>query len=65
MSILLPETLGLPLPQTFEDSENIANDRPFFGLVHHWNLSDYKTIISSQDFKKKENENESEENEKL
>ena len=55
-SIFLPETLGLPLPQTFHDSENLGKDRPFFGLIHHWNLKKYQVVNkSSEESDKSEN----------
>lgn len=33
----LPETLGLPLPQTFQEAEDIGNGRPLLTWIHHWN----------------------------
>lgn len=36
--IPLPETLGLQLPQTFQDAEELGQGRPFTSWVHHWNL---------------------------
>lgn len=35
--IPLPETLGLQLPQTFQDAEKLGEGRPFTSWVHHWN----------------------------
>ncbi|XP_037792998.1 organic cation transporter 1-like [Penaeus monodon] len=37
----LPETLGLPLPQTFQEAENIGNGRPLRTWIHHWNYEKY------------------------
>ena len=48
-SIFLPETLGLPLPQTLYDAETMSKDRPFFGLIHHWNLKKYQVVNKSSD----------------
>ncbi|XP_064117978.1 organic cation transporter 1-like isoform X2 [Macrobrachium nipponense] len=40
-SLALPETLGLPLPQTFQEAENIGKGRPLTTWVHHWNQHKY------------------------
>ncbi|KAK4296972.1 hypothetical protein Pmani_030576 [Petrolisthes manimaculis] len=37
----LPETLGLPLPQTFQDSEDLGRGRPLTKWIHHWNHHHY------------------------
>ncbi|XP_068230722.1 organic cation transporter 1-like [Palaemon carinicauda] len=39
----LPETIGLPLPQTFPDSENMDVGRPLRTWIHHWNSSEYSS----------------------
>ncbi|KAG0710266.1 Organic cation transporter 1 [Chionoecetes opilio] len=36
--IPMPETLGLNLPQTFQDAEDLGRDRPFATWIHHWNF---------------------------
>ncbi|XP_050728359.1 solute carrier family 22 member 3-like [Eriocheir sinensis] len=36
--IPLPETLGLQLPQTFQEAEELGQGRPFKSWIHHWNL---------------------------
>ena len=37
ISLAVPETLGLPLPQTFKNAEDIGFGRPLTTFVHHWN----------------------------
>ncbi|XP_063870886.1 carcinine transporter-like isoform X2 [Scylla paramamosain] len=36
--IPMPETIGLQLPQTFQDAEELGAGRPITSWVHHWNL---------------------------
>ena len=36
--IPMPETIGLQLPQTFQDAEDLGAGRPITSWVHHWNL---------------------------
>ena len=40
-SLPLPETLGLPLPQTLPEAENIGSTRPLHKWVNHWNYGKY------------------------
>lgn len=47
-SIFLPETLGLPLPQTFQEAEDLGAGRPFTAWVHHWNQHKYSPHASSR-----------------
>ncbi|XP_066942689.1 organic cation transporter 1-like [Macrobrachium rosenbergii] len=39
----LPETIGLPLPQTFQDSETLDEGRSLKTWIHHWNSSKYSS----------------------
>lgn len=39
----LPETIGLHLPQTFHDAENLGTGRPLKTWIHHWNSTEYPT----------------------
>ncbi|KAK3856059.1 hypothetical protein Pcinc_037584 [Petrolisthes cinctipes] len=43
----LPETLGLPLPQTFQDGENLGRGRPLTKWIHHWNQKDFPAYNST------------------
>lgn len=36
--IPLPETIGLQLPQTFQEAEELGAGRPITSWVHHWNF---------------------------
>nr|XP_053630899.1 LOW QUALITY PROTEIN: beta-alanine transporter-like [Cherax quadricarinatus] len=46
--ILLPETLGLSLPQSFEEAEELGTGRPLIACINHWNLHRY-TVTPSDD----------------
>lgn len=39
----LPETLGIVMPQTFLDGEELGRDRPLTTWIHHWNLHKYQS----------------------
>ncbi|ROT66050.1 Organic cation transporter 1 [Penaeus vannamei] len=41
LGAFLPETIGLPLPQTFRDSEELGKGRPLTTWIHHWNHHKY------------------------
>ena len=53
--IPLPETLGLQLPQTFQDAEELGDGRPFTSWVHHWNLHKFLPPTEPQHEKCNEN----------
>ncbi|XP_068247569.1 organic cation transporter 1-like isoform X2 [Palaemon carinicauda] len=62
-SLALPETLGLPLPQTFQEAEDIGRGRPLTTWIHHWNQNKYPATkkhskedlaISAEEMKKLE-----------
>lgn len=40
-SLPLPETLGLHLPQTFQEAEDLGSSRPLTAWIHHWNKDKY------------------------
>ena len=42
----MPETIGLPLPQTFLDAQNVGNTRSFFSWVNHWNYKKYMPVTT-------------------
>ncbi|XP_063879611.1 organic cation transporter 1-like isoform X2 [Scylla paramamosain] len=46
--IPFPETLGLQLPQTFQDAEDLGQGRPFTTWIHHWNLHNFLQPPESQ-----------------
>ncbi|XP_045109904.1 organic cation transporter protein-like isoform X2 [Portunus trituberculatus] len=46
--IPFPETLGLQLPQTFQDAEDLGQGRPFIKWIHHWNLHNFMQPPESQ-----------------
>ncbi|KAL7648365.1 UNVERIFIED_CONTAM: hypothetical protein RMT77_000271 [Armadillidium vulgare] len=37
VAIPIPETIGLALPQTLPEANNLGKNRPFFKWIHHWN----------------------------
>ncbi|XP_042241403.1 organic cation transporter 1-like [Homarus americanus] len=43
LSLPVPETIGLPLPQTFQEAENLGAGRPLSAWIHHWNKNEYPT----------------------
>ncbi|XP_076049084.1 organic cation transporter 1-like [Oratosquilla oratoria] len=43
----LPETVGLPLPQTFEEANNLGKGRPLTRWIHHWNYNRYTEVPTS------------------
>lgn len=45
----LPETIGLPLPQSFQDAEDLGNGRPLKVWIHHWNHHRFVPISSQED----------------
>ncbi|XP_076064253.1 organic cation transporter 1-like isoform X1 [Oratosquilla oratoria] len=48
-SMLVPETLGLPLPQTFEEAENTHKYRSLTSCIHHWNYSKYMPVATEEE----------------
>ncbi|XP_037791597.1 solute carrier family 22 member 5-like [Penaeus monodon] len=44
LGIFLPETIGLPLPQTFQDAEELGKGRPLMTWIHHWNQHRYMPV---------------------
>nr|XP_045584295.1 solute carrier family 22 member 1-like [Procambarus clarkii] len=46
LCIPLPETLGLALPQTFQEAEHLGAGRPVFTWIHNWNVTRYPTTCS-------------------
>lgn len=48
-SFLLPETLGLPLPQTFDEADLFWRKRPQFKWIHHWNEHLYRLDAGQQE----------------
>ncbi|XP_076064252.1 organic cation transporter 1-like [Oratosquilla oratoria] len=47
-SVPLPETIGLPLPQTYEEAEKLGKFRPLTSWINHWNYSRYLTLASNE-----------------
>ncbi|XP_042856033.1 beta-alanine transporter-like [Penaeus japonicus] len=45
----LPETLGLPLPSTFQEAENLDSGRPVMTWIHYWNYKKYSVPSASSD----------------
>jgi len=41
-SLVMPETLGLPLPQTLSEANTLGDNRPLHKWVHHWNLHEFE-----------------------
>lgn len=48
LGIYLPETIGLPLPQTFQDAEELGRGRPLTTWINHWNQHKY-IAVSTED----------------
>ncbi|XP_042880465.1 solute carrier family 22 member 7-like [Penaeus japonicus] len=48
LGIYLPETIGLPLPQTFQDAEELGRGRPLTTWINHWNQHKY-VAVSTED----------------
>ncbi|XP_068243997.1 carcinine transporter-like [Palaemon carinicauda] len=40
-TLFLPETIGLPLPQNFQEAEDINVGRPLTSWIHMWNYFEY------------------------
>ncbi|XP_076049091.1 carcinine transporter-like [Oratosquilla oratoria] len=55
--IPLRETMGLPLPQTFEEANKLGKNRPLTRWIHHWNYKQYTEVHTSGEGGEK-NENE-------
>lgn len=45
----IPETLGLLMPQTFKEGEELGMGRPLTAWVHHWNLHKYPGMPHQED----------------
>ncbi|XP_050689097.1 solute carrier family 22 member 21-like isoform X2 [Eriocheir sinensis] len=45
----IPETLGLIMPQTFKESEELGTGRPLTTWIHHWNLHKYPGTPQHED----------------
>ncbi|XP_063594061.1 solute carrier family 22 member 7-like [Penaeus indicus] len=48
LGLFLPETIGLPLPQTFKDAEKVGTGRPLMTWIHHWNQHRYMPVSSEE-----------------
>ncbi|XP_076049086.1 organic cation transporter 1-like [Oratosquilla oratoria] len=56
-AIPLHETIGLPLPQTYEEANDLGKNRPLTRWIHHWNFKQYTEVDTSEEGGEK-NENE-------